>query len=268
MTVNKKKFTLLVLSFLTVCFLLVKPVLAIKEIEDYLFQLEKYREEYQDFSQARDKYLKYKTLKSKNQAVEKTNNLLVRRGRTLRAYFLALIWKLRSTPGIGGEDYRQRLVSLLDKEVNWLANQNEQLKNLPHPALEDLFVISDRFEDKETFFQQLSYRALVIILTGKVRHLHSESVAITNLLADQISQVPEATKAGELRNWLRELENKNYLAQKEIEIAESQQEELTKKKEPQLSKIYFQIKLNLERSKEYLNQAALFEKEILDLLKK
>lgn len=253
---------LLILLFTIYCLLFTDSVFAARELEDYLFQYERYREIYKDFVTARDKYLKYKTLSSKGEVVEATKNLVNQRNEALRTYFLALKWKLKTTPGVVGSERRASLISQLDKEIIWLENQNDQIKSLPHPSLDDIFIISDRFEDKRDYFISLSYQSLTAVLLGKARDLRSDSIAITTLLTERVGEM-ESTKAAQLKDWLREVENKNYLAQKEIEVAESQQELLKKKKkERQLAAVYSQVQLNLEKSREYLSQAFSFQKEI------
>lgn len=250
-------------SFLLLFACFLTPVFAAQPIDDYLFQYEKYRQVYQEFTTARDKYLQYQTLSSKDEAIGATKKMIGQRNKSLAIYFLTLKWKLSTTPGVAGSEHRNNLISQLDKEITWLDDQNEQLEQLANPSLDDLFIISDRFEDKRVAFKVLSYQSLAAILLGKTRNLQSESVAIKTLLTDEVNQM-EATKAAQFKGWLTEVENKNYLSQKEIEMAESQQESLAKKREKQLVSIYSKIQLSLERAKEYLNQAFLFQKEILN----
>lgn len=233
-----------------------------QQIDDYLYQYEQYQKTYQEFTSSRDQYLKYQTLTSQDEAIEATKKIILQRNQVLRAYFLALQWKLRTTSGLVGSSKQEDLISLLDKEITWLEKETEQINRLANPSLNDLFVISDRLEAKSNQLKSLSYQSLSLILIGKMKNLQADSISLTTLLSDQISSI-EATKSAELKEWLKEVENKNYLSQKEIELAQQNQELLAKKsKETELPVIYKQIQTNLEKSQEYLNQALTFQKEI------
>ena len=154
-----RKITALIIAFLVLFISQASFVWAQKEIEDYFFQYEKYRNVYNDFVTAKEAYLKYQTLTSKDEAIETTQKLIDQRYQALRTYFLALKSKLRTAPGVVGADYREQLISQLDKEINWLENQKGEVNGLSKPSLDDLFVISDRFEDKSEEIKSLSYQS-------------------------------------------------------------------------------------------------------------
>ena len=73
--------------------LFTKFVFAFREMEDYLFQYEKYQEVYDQFTTSRDKFLKYEILSVREQAIEAVKKLLLQRNQTLRTYFLVLKYK-------------------------------------------------------------------------------------------------------------------------------------------------------------------------------
>jgi len=253
---------------LIVCyFFFARFVVASREIDDFHYQYEKYTEVYQDFAAAKDQYLKYKTLTAKEKAETATKKLINQRNQVLRTYFLALKWKLRTAPHVVGADKRAALMAKLDKEVNWLDSQNDQLQSLNKPDLESLFIISDRIEAKEDSFKLLAYQSLSAVLLGKVRDLYSQSVVITSLLAGQVEN-NKATKSAELKDWLKEIENKNYLAQKAIEDADNNLVKMEKKtRGNQAIPLYQKIKANLVQAKDYLVKAFSFQKEVYSALK-
>lgn len=235
-------------------------------VDDYRFQTEQYNDVYQKFTQARDAYLTYKTLSSKDEAIKATKKLIIQRNDVLRAYFLALKWRLRNAPGQADIDYRTSLITLLDKEISWLESYNAQVNKLATPSLEDLFLISDRIENREKSFYQLSYRSLSSVLLGKGRKIQGQSVAITTLLDDKISEF-EATRVAQLNDWLIIVENKNYLSQKSIDAAEAQQDQLKDKQKAELAGIYNQSQSYLEQTRDYLNQGLRYQKEIFEIIK-
>lgn len=263
---NKKTFVYWIIGLFATCLFSI-PAFASQEIDDYFFQYEQYRKTYDEFKIDRDKYLTYQTLESQIQAISSARKLIIQRSNTLRAYFLALKLRLRTAPGLVNIAYKESLISSLDKEIIWLESQNSQLEVLTTPSLNDLFIISDRVESREETFDLLTYRSLSLVLLGKARVLQSESVSLTNLLSDEIDKL-EATKAAQFRNWQPGLENKNYLSQKEIEKAESYQDELKKEKDKApLMSLYSSIQNGLKKVKEYLSQALVLQQEIYDSLK-
>ncbi len=262
---NMKKKLALVISILSLV-LLVKNSLASQQMDDFLYQFEKYHQAYGEFKTARDKYLTYKTLTAKDEAVEATSLFINQRYQTLRTHFLTLIWKLRSTSGVVGKDYRDQLVAKLDKEVTWMDGEMDNVTSLNKPDLEDLFILSDRVEARGNDYKSLGYQSLSAILLGKVRSLQADSVVITNLLKDRASGI-EATSASQLNDWLREVENQNYLSQKKIEEAEANLVELVEKtRENQMIPVYQEIKKNLQDARQYLMEAVRYQQEILKVI--
>jgi hypothetical protein len=264
-----KSFSLIsLISFLSLT-VLVSACFASQQMDDFLYQYEKYHEVYKSFTTAKEKYLKYRTLIAKDEAVEAVSALIDQRYQTLRTYFLALIWKLRSTPGVVGKDYRDQLIGDLDKQVLFMDKQMDEVSGLTKPDLEDLFILSDRFENKEKEYKSLSYQSLSAVLLGKMRDLQSDSIVITSLLKTEIQGL-ETAAASQLNDWLREVENQNYLSQKQIEEAEIILEEELKgdsnRNEQQMAAAYNNIKKNLRSAKQFLTEAARYEKEILKVI--
>lgn len=262
MTKKINKTALIIILFL-VCFLgLKQAAFGQREIEDFLYQYEQYHVAYREFQINRDAYLQYKTLSSQNDAVSATKKLIIQRNYTLRTYFISLKYKLRNTPGVVGTEKHSQLVSLLDKEIIWLENENDQLDKLSTPTLEDLFIISDRSEQKNDYFKSLSYQSLSAVILGKVRDLQAESVALTKLLGDRIPQ-DDATSSAQLKEWLKEVENKNYASQKAIETAENSQNQIgQKQKEVAIVPLYNELVLSLKKGKKYFEEALMYQSEI------
>jgi hypothetical protein len=268
-TGQKKMFNKINLGILLAFLLIVLtlPVFGQQQMEDYLYQYDKYRESHDDFTVAKDKYIQYKTLQAKDESIAATKALILQRYQVLRAYFLALKSKLNATPSVVGLEYRAELLSRLDREINWFENQAQEVSQVKNPSLDDLFILSDRLEDKEEDLKSISYQILSTVLLGKLRNLYAESVVIKDNLAFQINSADDATRAAEMEYWLREVENKNYFVQKEIETAEGIQIVLkAKTREQQMVKEYQELKKVLENAKKYLNEAFSFEKEIYKLL--
>jgi len=262
-----KNSKLLILLFTIYCLLFTKVVFAFREMDDYLFQSEKYREDYDQFTVSRDKFLTYKILSARKQAIDATKRLLLQRNQVLRTYFLALKQRLRTAAGVIEADTKESLISQLDKKIIWIEEEDEEIENLSTPSLDDLFILSDRIEDKNEELKGLSYQSLSEIVLGKIRSLQQESVAATALLKEQVFKDKTATQAAQLNLWLKEVSVKNYLAQKEIEAAEVNLWKLKgANKEKDMVKHFNNLCIDADDAKIYLGQALSFQKEILTQL--
>jgi tRNA pseudouridine-54 N-methylase len=262
-----KSLKLLILLFAVYCLLFTRLALASREMEDYLYQSEKYREVYDEFVVSRDKYLKHKILTVKEGAIAATKKLILQRHQVLRTYLLALKQKLKTTPGVIEGQAEEVLSSQLDKKIIWLEEQSEETEKLSSASLDDLFVLSDRVEEKEEELKNLAYSSLSEMILGKIRSLQQESVALASFLKDEVFEKKEATEAAQLDLWLREVSVKNYLAQKEIEAAEINLWNLkAAREEAEMVKHFNNLKIDVDDAKIYLNQAVSFQKEIFSEL--
>jgi len=102
---------------------------------------------------------------------------------------------------------------------------------------------------------------------GKIRTLQAESVSLTTLLKEEVSQNQSATHAAQLNLWLKEVGVKNYLAQKEIEAAEINLWQLRVESKPQgMAKKFSNIQIDVDDARVQLKQAVKFQKEIYEEL--
>jgi len=240
----------------------VVPVGAQRVVEDFVYQYEKWGEVYDKFTTSRDKYKKYDVLSAREEAIKDTNALILKRNQVLRTWFLALKHKLRNTTGV--LESGNSLMAELDKKVIWLEEQNDEVNNLQTPDFEDLFVLSDRVEDRQVELMRLGYQSLGEVLLGKIRTLNSESVSLTTLISEEISSSENATKAAQLDLWIKEVRVKNYLAGKEIEAAETNLWNLKgARRLNEIRKHFVNLKIDINDTKLYLEQALSYQKEIL-----
>ena len=105
-----------------------------KAYEDYLYNLNLYRDSYHEFATAKEQYASYKTLTSKTLLLEQTINMLQKRDEALKTYLTALRLNLAETTGI--LNYEQNLLYLeLDNQIAWLNNHKETVPSVA--SLED-----------------------------------------------------------------------------------------------------------------------------------
>jgi len=240
---------------------------AFREFDDYSYQYQQYEEKYQQFISAKNKYLKYQALTSKDEAITALKDLILQRSQTLKNYLLVLKYKIDNTSGVIENQEGKGLLSQLDKQIVWLDEQSDELDELEQPTLEELFVLSDRIEDKEGDLKNLSYRVISEVILGKIRNLQAESVSVTESLKDKISKSQGADNAEQLNLWLKEVRVQNYLSQKEIEAAEINLWKLQSEKETkQMVKHFSNLKIDVDDAKIYLQRAVDYQKEILGAL--
>ncbi len=116
---------------LGICFLKPKTVQASSDraYQDYLFQSDQYRQKNNDFTVAKNEYLKFKTLASESTAVVKARDMLAQRSLLLRAYLLLLKEKIDESPTMSSSD-RQLYLELITNEVAFLETHSKFVESV------------------------------------------------------------------------------------------------------------------------------------------
>ncbi|MBM3205679.1 hypothetical protein FJZ41_02430 [Candidatus Shapirobacteria bacterium] len=236
-----------------------------RALNDYLYNYNLYRQSYNEYITAKESYLKYQTLNSKNEALAKTTQMLKNQDEVVKTYLTALRLKLSATPGLSAEE-QNVLFLKLDSEVGWFKQHQNSL--LSAATLEDLVDSAKKGAKQYQQTEILTYQTLGAILASK-------QMGFREKIAEQIKALKE--KIGEIRlkgdkntttaeRWLLEAENRLTRSQeKQFEA----QQILAKMKATDYNKIkpYNQAQLNLEESHQYLKEANSYLKEILGELK-
>ncbi len=241
----------------------IKPVFAQRQMDDYLYQYEKYRNIHQEYLQAREKYLKYQTLTSRDELIQAGQDFLYARSIVIRTYLQALEFDLKKAPNVVAEQ-KTELVLSLDEEIDWLLQNEDQIKELDNPTLDDLLEISLRIERREVTFNKLAYLTLSNIVLGKMRLLQTEALAINSLLNDEIIKSENGDLAT-LNQWLETAKNITFQSQKQIETAESYLSLMNSKakKKEGILETYGKIKAELEQARSVLLGGIDYQREIL-----
>ena len=242
---------------------IVSSVFAQNELEDYQYQSEKYRQNYDTYTKARDAYLTYETLTSRDELITAARDFLYTRAIVMRTYFQALKLELKQAPDVESTQ-KTNLILNLDSQINWLMDTEKEIKNLQNPTLDDLLEVSKRFERNQNIYSKLAYQTLSNIILGRMRLLQSESMSINFLLADKINTNSSAKDTVTLNQWLQTVKNMAYQSQKSIEQAEIYLAELNKiSGDKQGFELYKEIQQELEKGKYQLLNAIDYQKEIL-----
>lgn len=251
----KKIFLLICLFF----FFLGGQVSASRELEDYQFQLDKYRENYVSFSNARDKYLKYQTLESRKEASEATQEVLLWRTRVFKTYFILVNLRLRDIPRIA-QSTREEFDNLLQAKISWLTNHETVLNSLSSPTLEELFALSKETEQKELEMKRLVAQVEGLVYLGKVKDLEESCKTFDEGLKEK-----EKTESAIFQQWFSQVEQRFTSLEEELQQAEEEWQFLSNEKvddEKDINKTFLRLRGNLIQSQAYLEEIITFQKEI------
>jgi len=263
----QKKILIILILFIIHYLLFITPSFAQNELSDFQFQYEKYRGEQEAYASARNKYLEYETLTSKNEAIKATKQVLIRRAQVLRTYFILLKKRLHSTPSVVVEE-KTKLSAYLDQEIEWLEKHIEELESLANPPLPQLLEISKRIERKNLEYRSKAYQTITSVLLGKARAAHGEQTAINVLLEEKVKENSDSTASASLKNWVNEAKNNAYWGGQAIERAEMflSQFDNYQKYADELVKILSKVQAELETAKRLFKKGVGFQKEIAEKL--
>jgi hypothetical protein len=236
-----------------------------KAYNDYLFNYDQYRQSYNEYVVAKESFLTYQTLTSKNSALEKTAKMLKNEEEVIRTYLTALRMKIKEMAGISNDE-KNILYLKLDNEIDWYSKDQANLSSAA--TLEDLTDSAKKMADKYQSTEVLIYQTLGAILSGKENNLKDQ-------LSNKIRQLKE--KTGEIRQrgekdtslierWLLEAENRLTRSQEKQFTA---QQILAKMKEQDTDKsqTYNKAQFALEESHQYLKEANSYLKEVIREIK-
>lgn len=236
-----------------------------RALADYLYSYNQYRLADNNYVVAKNEYLTYGTLTSKQKALDATKSMLIARADVVRTYLLALSQTLLETKGVPAID-RDPITTTINTQVTWT---EEQKSSIPSAGtLDDLVKISQKFEDKYPELEITFYTALTYILAGREQTLWQNSTALANSVkAAVLGLNPTTTKIDVFERWLLE-------AQARLDRAQDKHQEaislLTKINGDQYgttresrAQTFSQIQSNLEQENIYLKEAISFLTEVI-----
>jgi len=232
---------------------------------DYIFNYNQYRQSYSDFVAAKEAYLAYQTLTSKNTALEKTQKILKDEDEVIKTYLTALRMKVAETTGISSDE--QNIVLLkLDNEVSWYGKHKDNLSSAA--TLEDLVDSSKKMSGQYKNTEVLIYQTLGTILSGRENDFRNQ---INNKIQDLKGKIGEIRQKGDkdtstAERWLLEAENRLTRSQ-EKQFAAQQILAKIKSTDTEKNQSYDKAQFTLEESHQYLKEANSYLKEVLREIK-
>src|SRR3989344_509591 len=129
--------------------------------QDYLYQLDVYRQTYTDFAVAKNEYEKFKSLTSQSAALTKTIGMLTQRDVLLRAYLSLLNEKLNEDRVLSQTE-KQLYQTVISNEITFLAEHAGRI-----PSIGSLDDETDAFHELESH-HNVVYGSLRRIISGVI----------------------------------------------------------------------------------------------------
>lgn len=196
--------------------------------EDYLYQYNLYRQAHQEYILAKNKFLTYKTLSAKTDALDKTKKILWQRNEALIAYLQLLSERVGESEKISPQN-QNTYYSLINQEISWLRDHNTQIASAIN--LSDVSNISQKMEERFIDIKILSYKTTGLILTSEQISLHQQINNQRQAINDKISHIKaEGGDVTTLERWLIDAQSKEFLSSQKIQQATAQFNNLSAKK--------------------------------------
>ena len=234
-----------------------------KSYQDYIYTYNKYRESYNQFITAKQAYLNYQTLNSKNEAQTKTLQTLQLRDEAVKTYLTMIRFKLAQVTQVS--DYNLNLIYLkLEDEIGWYSAHKESLTSAG--TLEDLVKLSTK---SESYYQNTTqptiYKTLFAVIAYKEKILTSQTEVQMDKIKSKLGQIDSnndknTTKA---RRWLLEAENRLNRSKEKQKSADTLVNSEISSYQSDHSKKYYQAQFLLSEANQYLEETNSFLKEVL-----
>ena len=177
-----------------------------KSYQDYVFVQSKYTESRSAYQQARDTYEKNGTLSLKENARQKTYQVLINREDLLVVYLTSLKVRLFENSGLNDAS-KTNLIDKIDNEIKWLNDQKNKYQELD--TLEDLFNKSNETKSRyETTTSVIIYDSLFNIVYGDLDLANKDTLSVFNDLKSYIDRgvVEEKLKIDPFDKWFVDID--------------------------------------------------------------
>ncbi|OGG08525.1 hypothetical protein A2154_04485 [Candidatus Gottesmanbacteria bacterium RBG_16_43_7] len=235
--------------------------------EDYLYQLDVYRQKNNEFKLARNEYEKFKTLTSQNTALEKTIAMLVSRAQLLRSYLLLLSEKVQENPGVTFSD-AGLYQSLIKNEMEFLDGHMQLVSAIG--TLEDADAVASDLSSHYIILTTSEYQTIIGLSLGQLNMLkqtYDESLEQVEALVNVYKSSYKPSKQATIDRWLISIKDKRDLYERKVSDIASRNSGL---KSTTIEDI--QVEVNglvgdIQQAKAYLADGTSFMNELLVLLK-
>lgn len=232
---------------------------------DYEYSYSLYKKADGEFQVARNEYLTYKTLSSKEKAIEATKKMLETRDEAVRTYVTALRLKLAQTAGVDG-GIRETLFTEIDQDVDWHKTHREEIASAG--TLADLEADSNKARDHFRDTEMVIYRALITVLIGKETDIRDRQLKIVSNIKDKVGEIRQNgdKRTDVAERWILEAENRIVRSKDKSGSAMNQIGDI-KRSDGNKYSFYSRAQFALDESHQYLKEANSYLAEIVREIK-
>lgn len=232
---------------------------------DYEYNYSLYKKADGEFQLAKNEYLTYKTLSSKEKAIEATKKMLELRDEAVRTYITALRLKLAQTPGVDSNE-RETLFSKIDADVDWHKTHRDGVGSAG--TLADLESDSNRAKDHFKDTELVIYKILITILLGKETDIRDRQLKLVSNIKDKVSEIRQNgdKKTDVAERWILEAENRIVRSKDKSQSAMNQIGDIRRSDGNKYSS-YSRAQFALDESHQYLKEANSYLAEIVREIK-
>jgi len=239
---------------------------------DYIGLFEEYNKAHEEYVLKRAQYLKFLTLKSRQEAFDATFVMLEKRDEVVISYLKVLRFKLKEGRGITDEK-KNDLNFRLEEEIEWYENHKANLSTTG--SLEDLVSDSRLASNRQRSISPLAYETMALLAQGKVLQFGERTDEIYKTTKDKLEMIRNdereeysvsSTKFQVLDRWIFEADGKIVRSDGKQEDAEAIISNNIKKGINVISG-YNTVISKLNESQLYLKETVLFIEEIIKQIK-
>ncbi len=185
---------------------------------EYLSEVDQYRRIYADFASARDSYLKFQTLTSQSDALNKTKLMLTSRNRVLISYLNLLSQKIAENPGLQ-QAQKQQYFGAIQKESAFIATQNGLVPAIT--SIDGTIASSKTLENHYPAFQAAAQKTILGLILGNLSALANQYDEVASraqqLVSLETARLP-GDKLATLGNWMLQINAKRAQFQQTVDV--------------------------------------------------
>lgn len=239
---------------------------------EYIDHSEEYNKAHSEYVLKKSQFLKFQSLKSRQDAFDATLVMLEKRDDVVISYLKVLRVKIEEVIGIS-DARKEGLFFRIDEEISWYTNHRDNLSTTG--SLDDMVVDSKLAADRWVNIDPLAYEVMSVLAQGKIadfsKRLDDIFAATKSKMEIIRNDEREGFKFGSskfqiLDRWVFEADGKITRSKEKQSEADILINEIIKSKKL-LTSNYETIITKLRESQLYMKEADLFIKEIVRQIK-
>lgn len=235
--------------------------------QDYLYQFDIYRQDYNNFKVSQNEYFKFQTLTSRQTALSATTAMMSQRDILLKTYLLLLNEKLNESTGISTTD-RNYYQSLIQNEIKFLNNHSTLVTSVA--TIQDSTNVGQQLQDHYNVLRGSMLQIISGISLGNLTGFANDfdkNLADAKALVSINRGIFSSEKQSLLDRWLLQITNTRSLYQSKIDEINLNISKLKVSNSSYGSidptQLYAQIKQELGDARQYLLDGSSYTGELV-----